>query len=104
MKQSENVLITNIASSTSTQHSWSALDGSKIETSSTFPPYKGIILGEAQNSAKAIPLVLMDDNALGSDGRIQKASEQLNWTNTAIKGLEINSAKSSVVREQIDSL
>ena len=66
------------ASSTSAQHSWFALDFSKIETSSTFPPYKGIILGEAQNSAKAIPLIFKDDNALGIDVRIQKTSEQLN--------------------------
>ena len=93
MKQTENVLMNDTAASTTTQHSWSALDGSKIETSSTFPPYKGIILGEAQKSEKAIPLVLKDDNALGIDGRIQKASEQLNWTNTTIKGLEMNSAK-----------
>lgn len=77
MNQSENVLMTDAASSSTVQHSWSALDGSKIETSSTFPPYKGIILGEAQNSAKAITLILKDDNALGIDGRIQKASKQL---------------------------
>lgn len=96
--------MTDAASSSTTQHSWYALDSSKIETSSTFPPYKGIILGEAQNSTKAIPLVLKDDNALGIDGRIQKASEQLNWTNTTIKGFEMSSAKSSAVKEQFDNL
>ena len=61
--------------SSSAKHSWTTTDGSKIETSTTFPPYKGIVLGEAQNSAKAIPLVIKDDNALGIDRRIQKSSE-----------------------------
>ena len=40
-----------------------------------------------------------DDNALGIDGRIQKASEQINWTNTTIKGLEINTTKATEVKE-----
>ena len=45
-----------------------------------------------------------DDNALGIDGRIQKASEQINWTNIAIKGLEMNITKASEVRDQIDTI
>lgn len=92
------------SSSISDKHGWIALDGSKVETPTTFPPYEGIILGENANAAKAIPLVQKDDNALGIDGRIQKASEQLNWTNTAIKGLEMNVAKIDDGKKQIDGV
>lgn len=86
-------------SSSSTKHAWTALDGSKVETPSTFPPYKGIIIRESQNTGKTIPLVQKDDNALGIDGRVQKASEQINWNNTAIKGLEMNTTKTIEIRE-----
>ena len=34
----------------------------------------------------------------------RKASEQLNWTNIALKGLEINVANSAEVKEQIDTV
>lgn len=99
---SPTMVLTRSSSSSSVKHAWTALGGSRIEIPSTFPPYKGIIIGENQNAAKAIPLVQKDDNALGIDGRIQKASEQLNQTNTAIKGLEINVAKSTEIKEQFD--
>lgn len=52
--QSENMLMTDTTSSSSAKHSWTTLDGNKVETPSTFPPYKDIILGENQNTAKAI--------------------------------------------------
>lgn len=94
-----NVFTGTTSSSMIDKHGWTALDGSKLETPTTFPPYKGIISGENLNAAKAIPLVQKDDNALGIDGRIQKASEQINWTNTAIKGLEINMAKKDDVKK-----
>ena len=100
----EVVMMTNTATPSTTQHSWIAMDGSKVETSTTFPPFKGIMLGEAQSFAKAIPLVIKYDNALGIDGRIKKASEQLKWTNTAIKGLDINVAKAVKVKDYFDSL
>ena len=54
----ESVMMTYTVSSSTAQHSWNTLDRSKVETNTTFPPYKGIILGEAQSSTKAIPLVL----------------------------------------------
>ena len=65
----------NHLESSSAKHSWMTTYGSELEAPTTFPHYEGIILGEAQNIAKATPLVLKDDNALGIDGRIQKASE-----------------------------
>ena len=67
-KQSETVLMNDYASSS--KHSWSSIDGSSIETTTTFPPFKGIVIGEAPNSAKAIPLVQKDDNAHGIDNKI----------------------------------
>ena len=73
--ESKSITMTDTVSYSIAQHSWTAIDGSKVETTTTFPPYKGIILGEAQNSIKSIALVLKDDNALRIDGRIQKASE-----------------------------
>lgn len=60
--ESETVMMTNTVSTPTTQLSWTTLDGSKVETNTTFPPYKSIILGEAQSFAKTIPLVLKDDN------------------------------------------
>ena len=74
----EYVTVTNTVSSSTNQHSSTTIDGSKVETTTTFPRYKGIILGDAHSSAKAIPLVLKDDNSLGIDGKIQKASEKIN--------------------------
>lgn len=86
------------------KHAWTALDGSQVETPSTFPPFKGIVIGENHNAAKGIPLVQKDDNALGIDRRIQKASEQLNWTNTAMKGLQLNIAKAAEVKDHFDTI
>jgi len=62
---------------------------------------EGIVLRECQNFAKVIIIVLNNDNASGIDGRIQKAIEQRNWTNTAIKGLEMNVIKFAEVKNQI---
>ena len=104
MRQTKGVMMAGDKASTSLLHSWSALDGSKVETITTFPPYKGIVLGEGQNSAKAIPIVLKDDNALGIDHKIQKTSEQLNWTNPAIKGLEMNVIKFAEIKHQFDAV
>lgn len=54
----------------SQEHLWIVCDGSKLETNTKFPPYKGIMVGEARNSSKAIPLVLKDYLMLGIDGTI----------------------------------
>ena len=54
-KESEVILMTDSASSSG--HSWTTIDGNKDETSTSFPPFKGIVLGEGQNSANAYPLV-----------------------------------------------
>ena len=59
-------------------YSWVSNDGSTVETLTTFPPYKGLVLGENTNAAKAIPLVLKDDSTLRIAERIQKTSEQIN--------------------------
>lgn len=102
LEKTKQQMILMIDESTSSQHSWIALYGLNIETPTTFPPYKGIMLGERQNSSKAILLVLKDDSASGIDGRIHKNFEQLNWTNTIVKGLEMNMAISKEVKERFD--
>lgn len=50
-------VFTGSTSTSASKHAWTALDGSKVETPTTFPPYRGIVIGENQNAAKAIPLV-----------------------------------------------
>ena len=71
LKDPPTVYMADAESSSAQRHLWTTCDGSKIETTSTFPPYKGILLGEVGSSTKAIPLVLKDDSSLGIDGRIQ---------------------------------
>ena len=88
----------------SAKHSCAAYDGRKIETKTYFPPYKGITLEESRKVSKAIPLVLEYKMSLGIDGRIHRVSEQINWTNTALKGHEMNVAIVSGQQEQFDSL
>jgi len=54
-------VFTGLTSTSASKHAWTALDGSKVETPTTFPPYKRIVIGENQNAAKAIPLVQKDE-------------------------------------------
>jgi len=51
-----------------------------------------------------VPLVIIDDFALGIDGRVEKVSEKKNWTNTTLEGLTIHSSTTSAQKEQVDSL
>lgn len=69
-----NVLTGSSSTTSVNKHAWTALDGNKVETPSTFPPFKGIVIGGNKNVAKSTPMVQKDDNALGIDGRIEKAS------------------------------
>ena len=75
-----------------------------MESSSTFPPYKGIILEESRKVAKAFPLVLKYENTIGVYGRVQRVSDQVNWTNNMLGGLQINSTKTREQQEQLDSI
>ena len=68
------------------------------------PPYKGILIGEVGSSEKAVPLIIKDDYSLGIYGRIQKVIAQINWTNIALKGLEMNVAKTQEQKECFKSL
>lgn len=102
-QESIDVQMANVESS-STKHSCTATDGSKIETSTTFPPYKDIVLGEAQKNSKAIPLVLKDDGAFGIDGRIEKYNEQVNSINTVVKAIEMSCEKYIEVKEGFDNI
>ena len=103
-KKMESDVVLMADSVASSSQSWTAPDGSRIETSTTYPPFKSIVLGEGQSSAHAYPLVQRDNAAMGTEGRIQKVSEQVNWTNTTLTGLEKNVAKTALVKDQIDSV
>lgn len=50
-------VFTGSTNTSANKHAWIALDGAKVETPSTFPLFKGIVIRENQNAAKAIPLV-----------------------------------------------
>lgn len=59
-------------------HKWKILDGQKIE-SSTFPPFKGLVLEEDGKQSRAIPLVMKEESQLpNTNKRIQKNSKQIN--------------------------
>jgi len=59
-----------------------------IESNSTFPPFRSIMLEEEHKQSRALPLVLSKEESLNtSDQRIQTMSEQVNWTNIALRGM-----------------
>lgn len=86
----------------------------KNQSPSVFPPYTSIVLGENENIAQAahlvlkddsrVPLVLKDDCVPGTDGKIRKVNELLNWTDTALKGLSIHSSTHFAQKEPIASM
>lgn len=96
------VQMADAKTSSTEKHSWIACDGSKLETSSTFRSFKGTVLGEEENTTKSIPL--LSKEALGIDGRMQKVSEQIHWTNSAIQGFEMNMAKTTEKNECFDTI
>lgn len=75
VKESEVVLMNEPTSSIG--HSWTKIDGSKLETATIYPPFKGIVLGEGKNSANAYPIV-QKENLVGIERRVQTVSEQIN--------------------------
>jgi hypothetical protein len=65
---------------TSSKHKWKSIDGSIVESNSTFPPFKGIVLEDNAKKAKAV-LLLLSEEAIqlsGIDKRVQSVSEQIN--------------------------
>jgi hypothetical protein len=69
-------------------HKWKGIDGKAIESRTNFPPFQGVILENDSTQAKAIPLLPDTGNQLsGIDKRVQSLSEQINWTNSALRGL-----------------
>jgi len=75
-------------SSETPNHKWKGLDGSSVESKTTFPPFQGILLEDSSKQARAIPLLSDETNQLSSiDKRVQSVSEQLNWTNVALRGM-----------------
>jgi hypothetical protein len=76
-------------SETPPKHKWKSLEGQTVESSSTFPPFKGIVLEDNNRQVRAVPLLLSDEatQLTGVDRKVQSLAEQLNWTNTALRGM-----------------
>jgi hypothetical protein len=57
----------------SPRHKWKILDGQGIESTSTFPPFRGIVLEEEDIQSKSIPLVLAREESqiTNTDKRIR---------------------------------
>lgn len=93
--------------SSTPSHKWKSVDGSTLESKTTFPPFQSIILESGTTHAKACPLLTDTGNQLsGIDKRVQSVSEQLNWTNTALRGMatQVYQTESNIKPEQINDL
>jgi len=62
------------------KHKWKSIEGQTVESNSTFPPFKGIVLEDNNIQVKAVPLLLYEEaiKLSGIDKRVQSASEQIN--------------------------
>ena len=76
-------------SETLPKHKWKSLEGQTVESSSNFPPFKDIVLEDNKIQVIAVPLLLFDEatQLTGVDRKVQSLVEQLNWTNTALRGM-----------------
>ena len=76
-------------SETPPRHKWKILEGQTIESNSTFPPFKCIVLEDNNRQVREVPLLLADEatQLTGVDKKVQSLLEQLNWTNTALRGM-----------------
>jgi hypothetical protein len=74
---------------TSPRHKWKSLEGQTVESTSTFPPFKGIVLEDNNRQVRVVPLVLAEEaiQLTGVDKKVQSLSKQINWTNTALRGM-----------------
>ena len=59
------------------RHEWKNLEGKPVESTSTFPPFKGIILEDGSKQARVVPLMLADEVAQlsGLERKVQSVSE-----------------------------
>ena len=73
----------------STLHEWKNLEGKTVKSTTTFLPFKGIILEDSNRQVKAIPLMLANESTQlsGVEIGVHSISEQLNWTNIALRGM-----------------
>jgi len=73
----------------SPKHKWKSIEGQTVESNSTFPPFKGIVLEDNNRQVKVVPLLLSEEaiQLSGIDKKVQSVSEQINWTNTALRGM-----------------
>jgi hypothetical protein len=54
------------------KHKWKSKEGQTVESNSTFPPFKGIILEDNNRQVKAVPLLLSEEaiHLFGIDRRV----------------------------------
>jgi len=85
-------MVEESSESSTPKHKWKGIDGSIIQSNSVFPPFKGIVLEDNSKQVRAIPLLLSEEatQLSGIDKRVQSVAEQVNWTNTALKGMATN--------------
>ena len=64
----------------SPKHKWKSIDEQQLESTSTFPPFKIVLLEEEEKQSKDVPLVLAREESQlsNTDKRIQVVSEQIN--------------------------
>ena len=43
------------------KHKWKSIEGQTVESNSTFPPFKGIVLEDNNRQVKAVPLLLSEE-------------------------------------------
>jgi hypothetical protein len=71
------------------KHKWKIIEGQTVESNSTFPPFKGIVLEDNNRQVKTVPLLLSEEaiQLSGIDKRVYSIAEQINWTNTPLRGM-----------------
>ena len=71
------------------RHEWKNLEGKPVESTSNFSSFKGIILEDGNKQSIVVPLMLEDESAQLSilERNVQSVSKQINWTNTALRGM-----------------
>ena len=61
------------------KHKWKSIECQTVESNSTFPPFKGIVLEDNNRQVKAVPLLLSEEaiHLSSIDKRVQSVAEQI---------------------------
>jgi hypothetical protein len=61
LEQKAVVQMMGESSESSPKHKWKSIDGKILESNSTFPPFKRIVLEDNSKQVKAVPLLLFEE-------------------------------------------